>query len=180
MARRCERGLAAAAAAGGVIAVRAFVPARLGVVVLESLGSSALERFRRALEEKAGWFGSLVLEPCVVARNARSIAAAMEGVTGRRRRRRARRRHDGHGPARPGVRGGSPAGRPAGARRRAGASGEPALAGAHGDVPVIGMPSCGLFSRATVFDLVLPRLLAGLPVDSRVAGDAGARRPAYA
>lgn len=35
-----------------------------------------------------------------------------------------------------------------------------------GDVPVIGMPSCGLFSRATVFDLVLPRLLAGLPVDS--------------
>jgi hypothetical protein len=28
------------------------------------------------------------------------------------------------------------------------------------------MPSCGLFSRATVFDLVLPRLLAGLPVDS--------------
>jgi hypothetical protein len=27
------------------------------------------------------------------------------------------------------------------------------------------MPSCGLFSRATVFDLVLPRLLAGERVD---------------
>jgi molybdopterin biosynthesis enzyme len=28
-------------------------------------------------------------------------------------------------------------------------------------VPVLGMPSCGLFSRATIFDLILPRLLAG-------------------
>jgi molybdopterin biosynthesis enzyme len=31
--------------------------------------------------------------------------------------------------------------------------------------PVVGMPSCGLFSRATVFDLALPRWFAGLPVD---------------
>jgi hypothetical protein len=49
-------------------------------VVLESLGSSALERFQRALEEKAGWFGSTLLTPCVVARNARTIAVAMEGA----------------------------------------------------------------------------------------------------
>jgi len=29
------------------------------------------------------------------------------------------------------------------------------------DVPLLGMPACGLFSQATVFDLVLPRVLAG-------------------
>jgi molybdopterin biosynthesis enzyme len=35
-----------------------------------------------------------------------------------------------------------------------------------GEIPVGGMPSCGLFSQATVFDLVLTRLLAGDRVDA--------------
>jgi hypothetical protein len=30
-----------------------------------------------------------------------------------------------------------------------------------GSVPVLGMPGCGMFSQATLFDLLLPRLLAG-------------------
>ena len=30
-----------------------------------------------------------------------------------------------------------------------------------GPVPVLGMPGCGMFSQATLFDLLLPRLLAG-------------------
>jgi molybdopterin biosynthesis enzyme len=34
------------------------------------------------------------------------------------------------------------------------------------EIPIVGMPSCGLFSQATVFDLVLPRLLAGELVDA--------------
>jgi molybdopterin biosynthesis enzyme len=41
------------------------------------------------------------------------------------------------------------------------------------ETPVVGMPSCGLFSRATVFDLVLPRLLAGLTVDSAWLAELG-------
>lgn len=157
----------AAAAAGGLIAVRAFVPARLGVIVLESLGSSALDRFRRALEEKAGWFGSVLLEPCVVARNARSIAVAMEGVIA--------------GGAGVVLVAGTMAMDPLdpafeavrlleGRLERVGVPAHPGsllwLARIGEGVPVIGMPSCGLFSRATVFDLVLPRLLAGLSVDS--------------
>jgi hypothetical protein len=36
--------------------------------------------------------------------------------------------------------------------------------GALSTTPVVGMPSCGMFSQATLFDLVLPRLLAGEPV----------------
>ena len=166
-----ERGLTAASAAGGLIAVRAFVPARLGVVVLESLGSSAFGRFRAALDEKAAWFGASVLEPCVVSRTARSVAAAFEGalssgagvvlVAGTAA-------MDPLDPAFEAVR------LMGGRIERVGVPAHPGsllwlarLETPHASlVPVIGMPSCGLFSRATVFDLVLPRLLSGLPVDS--------------
>jgi molybdopterin biosynthesis enzyme len=34
-------------------------------------------------------------------------------------------------------------------------------------LPVLGMPTCGMFSQATTFDLVLPRLLAGEAVGNR-------------
>src|SRR5262245_66025707 len=33
--------------------------------------------------------------------------------------------------------------------------------------PVLGMPTCGMFSQATTFDLVLPRLLTGETVGNR-------------
>jgi molybdenum cofactor synthesis domain-containing protein len=36
-----------------------------------------------------------------------------------------------------------------------------------GDTPVIGVPACGLYHRATAFDLLLPRLLAGENPDHR-------------
>jgi molybdopterin biosynthesis enzyme len=35
------------------------------------------------------------------------------------------------------------------------------------ELPVLGMPTCGMFSQATTFDLVLPRLLAGERVGNR-------------
>jgi hypothetical protein len=35
------------------------------------------------------------------------------------------------------------------------------------------MPSCGLFSQATVFDLVLPRLLTGETLDARALASMG-------
>jgi len=51
--------------------------------------------------------------------------------------------------------------------------GAPALPGAMfmlaylGDVPVMGVPACGMFFKATVVDLILPRLLAGERVSRR-------------
>jgi hypothetical protein len=36
-----------------------------------------------------------------------------------------------------------------------------------GDVPVVGIPACALYHQATVFDLILPRLLAGEKPDHR-------------
>ncbi len=35
------------------------------------------------------------------------------------------------------------------------------------DLPVVGIPACGLFHKTTVFDLVLPRLLAGEKLNER-------------
>jgi molybdopterin biosynthesis enzyme len=161
-----QRGVDAASAAGGVISVRPFAPARLGVVVLESLGSSALERFRRALDEKASWFGSTLLEPCVVSRHARSVAAAFEGVLGLGADVMLVAGTSAMDPLDPVFE----AVRVLGGRlERVGVPAHPGSLlwlARLGNAPVIGMPSCGLFSRATVFDLVLPRLLAGLPVDS--------------
>jgi hypothetical protein len=36
-----------------------------------------------------------------------------------------------------------------------------------GGIPIIGIPACGLYHKATVFDLLLPRLLAGENPDHR-------------
>ena len=35
------------------------------------------------------------------------------------------------------------------------------LSGRIGDIPVLGLPACGMFHKITVFDLVLPRILSG-------------------
>lgn len=36
-----------------------------------------------------------------------------------------------------------------------------------GDIPIVGIPACGLYHKITVFDLLLPRLLAGENLDNR-------------
>lgn len=35
----------------------------------------------------------------------------------------------------------------------------------HGDIPIVGLPGCVMYSRRTVFDLVLPRILVGERLD---------------
>ena len=34
-------------------------------------------------------------------------------------------------------------------------------------MPVVGLPGCVMYSKATVFDLALPRLVAGVPLAKR-------------
>ncbi len=159
------RAAAIARAAGGLATVRPFPPTVVGAVVQESLGTGALARFRDALGEKVAWFASRLLEPRFVLPEAGAIADAIAGVI-----------DEG---ARVVVLAGSrpmdPLDAAFEALARMGARmarhGAPAHPGSLlwlawlNDVPVVGMPSCGLFSRATVFDLVLPRLLAGERVD---------------
>jgi len=42
-----------------------------------------------------------------------------------------------------------------------------------GKVPVIGLPACGMYHKITVFDLVLPRLLAGKTLGRREIAELG-------
>ena len=42
-----------------------------------------------------------------------------------------------------------------------------------GSVPIIGLPSCGAYSKATAVDLLLPRILAGEPASIRTVARLG-------
>src|SRR6185312_2564710 len=121
--------------AEGVVRVEAFRPMVVAAVVQETLGEQAMAKFRDALREKVAWFGSRLLEPAFVPPAGAAVADAV----------------------RQGV-----------ALERYGAPAHPgslSWIARLGEATVIGMPSCGLFSQATVFDLILPRVLAGERVD---------------
>jgi len=150
-----------ARSAGGAIAVRPFVPTRVGAVVQESLGARAMARFEEALGEKVEWFGSTLVPPAFVAAEVSAIADGLERVLS----------EQVGVVALAGSRPMDPLDPAFEALQRVGAvmirHGVPAHPGSlvwlarRGDVTIIGMPACGLFSQATVFDLILPRLLTG-------------------
>jgi hypothetical protein len=147
--------------AGGLSRVRPFRPMRVGAVVQETLGARALERFRASLAEKVGWFGSELLEPRFAPPDEAAIAGAVDAVV----------RQGADVVVLAGTKAMDVLDPTFGALARLGAlverHGVPAHPGSlfwlasYQEVPILGMPSCGLFSQATVFDLVLPRILAG-------------------
>ncbi|MCC6317446.1 MAG: hypothetical protein IT361_07090 [Gemmatimonadaceae bacterium] len=159
-------GESRAAASGPVVAVRAFQPRRVAALVQESLGARATERFRAVFGEKVRWFGGVMSDPVFVAPEVDVVRGAMDALLA----------------ARPDllVVAGSRTMDPldpvfdalvaSGARllRR----GLPAHPGSlcwvaqRGDTTIIGMPSCGVFSQATIFDLLLTWVFAGVPLDA--------------
>jgi hypothetical protein len=154
---RCAR-------AGGLVTVRSFRALTVGAVAPAGLQPAARTRFEAALREKLAWFGAKLGHLEFVDADPAVLAGAIE---------RARA-----GGADLVVAAGANALDPLdpvfGALERLGGRflrhGVPAHPGsllwiaALGPLPVLGMPSCGMFSQATMFDLVLPRLLAGEPV----------------
>lgn len=162
-----ERGEGTARAVGGVVAVRPFVPMVVGAVVQESLGARGMARFEQALGEKVEWFGSTLRPPAFVSATADAVTDGLarllsEGVevialAGSRA-------MDPLDPAFEALQ------RVGGRMERHGVPAHPGslvwLARA-GEVPIVGMPACGLFSQATVFDLLLPRILTGEAVGAR-------------
>jgi hypothetical protein len=152
--------------AGGLVAVRGF--ARLGVAALapSSLAPRARERFEAVLREKLDWFGAPLVRLAYVAPATAALARAVEdGLAA------------GAGIV---VAAGANALDPldpvfAAVERLGGRfvrKGVPAHPGSLlwlaivDGVPILGMPGCGMFSQATLFDLLLPRLLAGETVDA--------------
>lgn len=148
-------------AAGGVLRVTPFQARRVGAVVNESLGSPSLTRFRDALHEKVAWLGSTLLEPVVVGPTSEAVAVGIRDLVAT----------GADLIVVAGSRAKDPLDPSFAALERLGARierrGVPAHPGSLAwlarlnELPVLGMPSCGLFSQATVFDLLLPRILAG-------------------
>jgi hypothetical protein len=157
----------------GVIRVQPFRPTRAAAVVQDTLGAGQMGRFRDALGEKVAWFGSDLMEPVAVDASEEALADALARVV--------------EAGAEVVVMAGSkpmdPLDPAFGALRRLGVSlerhGVPAHPGSLfwiarlRGVPVLGMPNCGLFSKATVFDLVLPRILAGEAVGAAELAELG-------
>ena len=157
----------AARAAGGVVVVHAFRPAVVGAVAPERLEPKQRQRFEAALRQKIDWFGGRLLPLRFGGDTARTVADELMAL-----------RRDG---AQLLIVAGASALDPLdpvfggltllGARmERPGAPAHPGsllwLARWDGHA-VLGMPTCGMFSQATTFDLVLPRLLAGEDVGNQ-------------
>ena len=82
-----------------------------------------------------------------------------------------------HRPVGPVLRGHRPARRPRRPPRRAGPSRLDALAGpGRPDADILGLPTCGAYSKATAADLLLPRLLSGERASAATVARLGRRR----
>jgi len=157
---------AISADAGGAVRVRPFVSHRIGAVVHESMGDRAVARFRTAVGEKVRWFGSSLCAVEVTPPSVDGIVRSFEAVS------------------EAGAQIALVAGTKAmdvldptfAALERLGARmvrhGVPAHPGSllwiadWNGIAVVGMPTCGLFAQATVFDLVIARLLTGEQLSS--------------
>jgi hypothetical protein len=149
------------AARGGAVTVAAFRPVALGTVARESLEPKQRARFESALRTKIDWFGGRLLPVRFAGASPRAVADEMSAL-----------RAEGADVL---IVAGASALDPLdpvfggltllGARmERHGAPAHPGsllFLARWQDLPVLGMPTCGMFSQATTFDLVLPRLLAG-------------------
>ena len=150
-----------AASTHGLLRVKPFLPTRVAAVVQESLDPAQLQRFRAALEEKLAFFGSQLLSVEVVPKDPAQLAAALTRALAAGAQLALVAGSKPMDPLDPALQGLLLAG------ARLEMHGVPVhpgtllwLAWLDG-APVVGMPSCGLFSKATVLDLLLPRLLAG-------------------
>ncbi|HEY2995977.1 MAG TPA: hypothetical protein VGM22_24435 [Methylomirabilota bacterium] len=151
----------------GLVAVAGFRPTTIGAVANERLEPKQRTRFASALKQKVDWFGSRLLDVRFASGSDRAVADELRAL-----------RREGAGvlivagasaldPLDPVFSALTLVGAP---MERHGAPAHPGsllwLARWDG-APVLGMPTCGMFSQATTFDLVLPRLLAGEAIGNR-------------
>jgi hypothetical protein len=158
---------AVAGAAGGVIVVAGFRPATVGAVARESLDARQRARFESALKQKIDWLGSRLLPVRFAGASDRSVAEEV----------RALRKEGADVLIVAGASALDPLDPVFGGLTLLGATMERHGAPAHPGsllwlarwegAPVLGMPTCGMFSQATTFDLVLPRLLTGEAIGNR-------------
>jgi hypothetical protein len=156
-----------ARAAGGLVSVRPFQPRVIGALAPRRLPARQRERFEASLGEKIGWFGSRLLPVRYPDDGAGRVAAELDALMAAGAEVLVAAGAGSLDPLDPIFVGLAEAG---GRMLRHGAPAHPGSLlwiAALRDRTVLGMPTCGMFSQATVFDLVLPRLLAGDALDNQ-------------
>jgi hypothetical protein len=157
----------------GLVAVKGFHTLAIGAVAREHLDAKQRARFEAALRQKIDWFGSRLLPIRYAGPSPAAVADELAAL-----------RREG---ARVLIVAGASALDPLdpvfGGLERLGAHMERHGAPAHPGsllwlarwegLTVLGMPTCGMFSQATTFDLVLPRVLAGDVVGNREMAELG-------
>lgn len=153
-------------AATGLVTVKGFTPRRIGALSRASLPVEQRARFEAALGEKVDWLGSRLLPIQYCADEARAVGDGLAALA--------------DAGAEVVIAAGAASLDPLDAifegLRIAGGRmvrhGTPAHPGSllwlarWREYPVLGMPACGMFSQATSFDLILPRILAGETLDN--------------
>jgi hypothetical protein len=148
-------------ASGGVVSVKPFTPWLIGALAPARLEQRQRARFEAALGEKVDWLGSRLLPVRYCEDRPVAVGSTLEELVA--------------GGAQLVIAAGASSLDPLDAifegLRMAGGRmvrhGVPVHPGSllwladWRERPVLGMPACGMFSQATAFDLVLPRLLAG-------------------
>jgi hypothetical protein len=166
-----KRAESAAWAVSGLVTVKRFRPTVVGALTRESLDARQRARFESALREKLDWLGSRLLGVRYSGGDAAAVAADIEALVADGAEILIAAGASSLDPLDPVFLGIERAG---GRMERHGVPAHPGsllFLARIGDRPVVGMPTCGMFSQATTFDLVLPRLLAGLPVgNAELAG----------
>ena len=157
----------------GLVTVSGFKPTTIGAVAQERLDGKQRARFEAALKQKIEWFGGRLLPIRYSGGAARVVADELTALRAEGAELMIVAGASALDPLDP-VFGGLTL---LGARmERHGAPAHPGsllwLASWEGRA-VLGMPTCGMFSQATTFDLVLPQILAGQRVDNRTLAELG-------
>jgi hypothetical protein len=148
-----------------LVSVAPFRPMRVAVVVKESLRASDRPRFERSVRDKIESLGSVVTGIAYVADEDEAVTAALRATR--------RGRDRAHVVLTAGGRSTDPSDPFFTAIERLGGRvvrhGVPAHPGSMlwlariGRTAILGLPTCGAYSKATAADLLLPRLLTGEP-----------------
>jgi hypothetical protein len=157
---------ATARRARGIVIVKAFRPLTVGVVAREKLDDKQRTRFETALRQKIDWVGGSLLAVRYAGATSRAVAAELAALE----------QLGAHVLIVAGASALDPLDPVFGGLELLGARMERHGAPAHpGSLlwlailrgkSILGMPTCGMFSQATTFDLVLPRVFAGETLDN--------------
>lgn len=158
-----------------VVWVAPFSPCRVGVIVKESLRPTARDRFEASVRAKIEGLGSTIVGIDYVEDDADAVEASMTGFV------------RGPDPVELVLTAGAASTDPldacfvaiAALGGRVVRRGVPAHPGSMlwlariGRTAILGLPTCGAYSKATAADLLLPRLLSGEPASERTVAKLG-------